>query len=246
MEDHSIRLEAKTPRNTAETAFPRTTKEGARNDQCLNVNNRNKVLKRLPTANQPLDVAGTEWCNAFEESIKNIHENRTQPIRQTRKKKNRVPPGKPIRKAAIEENTPEEHEGERAESTSTQDIERDCADNFQKTKEKGIGCEDNQIQENVENDQSLNLEDFVLCNFIYNQGTKKESIKKFVCQISGIPQDNNIEVKCMRYNCQFKCYVFPTVPDISIVARSQIAKKLTNPANKRGRYFFSNLDHNEL
>jgi hypothetical protein len=81
---------------------------------------------------------------------------------------------------------------------------------------------------------------FVLVKFIYNEGTKKETEKKFVALILEINKtEKKFTVDCLR---NFKGirnqFVFPNVRDICTINFEQIEFILSNPVIHRGKHIF--------
>ncbi|CAG9761415.1 unnamed protein product [Ceutorhynchus assimilis] len=88
------------------------------------------------------------------------------------------------------------------------------------------------------NHMQVETSDFVLCNFIYNKGTKKETQKEFVCKIIS-KTNEELRVSCLRKKENF--YIFPNVPDIVILKHNEFQRKLPAPIEKRGRFFFGEV-----
>lgn len=79
---------------------------------------------------------------------------------------------------------------------------------------------------------------FVLVEFKYNEGTKKETKKVFVSKI--ISKDEScFKVSCLRrYGQKPSTFIFPQVEDITSIDCSQIKCTLKNPTTFRGRFTF--------
>lgn len=81
---------------------------------------------------------------------------------------------------------------------------------------------------------------FVVAEFIYDEGTRKENKKLFVSQITKLKK-KTIEIDCMRrYSSAGRrnTFVFPQIKDTNVITLKQITKILPQPEIKRGRYVF--------
>lgn len=88
----------------------------------------------------------------------------------------------------------------------------------------------NNISHDVENNllnepEHFNISDFILVEYLYNAGTKKEHFKFFPCLIKEKLSDIIYECKFMRnYKGQTETFIFPSVDDIAEVKKENIIR----------------------
>lgn len=105
-------------------------------------------------------------------------------------------------------------------------------------------CEDDKKKEasltKILGDTSnLQLDDFVIVKLKYDEGTKKETIKKFIAQISSIEENNWFKVKFMRQSTKAQnIYIFPNEEDLGSVKKKDIIASVTPLFVRRGRFCF--------
>lgn len=193
---------------------------------------REQVLKRLPKEHDT-DNDKDIWSRSFEEQLSNARKH--EPLR-TRKKKNNVPPGLNLAATRPSEDEPDsdiEVPLSRSQTQEPDNSDEDVSEsNEVPEKEKG--------PESEASDNTIRVNSFVLCKLIYNRGTKKEHLKKYVAQIIDV-NDDIYQVSCMRFNERVGCYVFPDVEDILDIEHNQVEKVLPEPVIRRGRYTFKRL-----
>lgn len=93
----------------------------------------------------------------------------------------------------------------------------------------------------IENIDDISVGGFVISEFIYNSKTKKETKKKFVSKIIVISTKKRITVKCLRpYKGQTNKFIYPDVPDETVVSLNQLKCLLPFPEIRRGMHIFPN------
>ncbi|KAJ3661650.1 hypothetical protein Zmor_006038 [Zophobas morio] len=209
--------------------------------------NPEKVLKHV-TPSQARDAVDDE---AMTESFDLIMQRQTltpEIPNKKRGKKLEVPAGKSVSlKDILPNHQPTEtddiyHPGpsnqEEMESESSEDDDIDAkSDNQRKI--------DNKITNKIPVTEicDINISDFVIREFIYNDQTKKEKVKQFVAKVAQINDNNNIVVNCLRnYKESKNKFIFPQVSDVNKVALEQVKYRLDSPTITRGVHPLPNFD----
>lgn len=158
----------------------------------------------------------------------------------TRKKKINVEAGQSVKGSQFQnnDNTPENVSNDNAAI----DIEiQECEENSSSDEsEPSVPPKRQRNIKKVPKKCDIFRNSFVLVKFVYNQGTKKETEKKFVAQVLEINKsENNFKVDCLR-NFQGKKdqFVFPNMRDICVISFEQIEFILENPVICRGKHIF--------
>lgn len=77
------------------------------------------------------------------------------------------------------------------------------------------------------------LDDIKVNGFVLVRFATKKTLKYYIGQVTEIhPQDDEYIVSFLRY--QHKKFVFPLVPDISTIMKSDIEMRLPEPTNTGG------------
>lgn len=86
--------------------------------------------------------------------------------------------------------------------------------------------------------QDLNLDSFVVVEVLYDKGTKKERVKKFIDKVLSV-KNSDVEVKFFRRSTKaMYVYTFPEIDDIMTVDYSQIMEEAKSINVSRGTYIF--------
>lgn len=105
----------------------------------------------------------------------------------------------------------------------------------------------NEIDISVESNSSMNavrlenleVDQFALVEYIYNQNTKKESRKKFIGKIISITPPDRVTLRFLRESTSFpNIFTFPPVNDEDEVELCRIMKMLQPKSIVRGRHIF--------
>jgi hypothetical protein len=193
--------------------------------------NRNEVLKHLPET--VVEVHLTEenraLLNSFSEICQQTNIANSERVSVKRKKKFDVPAGQsvsvkdladttaqskiPRRQVNVHNNNGSDNEEIAVESDEAEDIEDE--DSLE-AGPSGVSNLEEPPHEVAPDKDILHINSFVLVQFVYDKGSKKEKYKEFVAQIVDIDAPRNLyTVKCMRlYGEKKGMFVFPSIEDL--------------------------------
>lgn len=204
-----------------------------------------QVLKRLPGGRMNEEDNGPQWCQTFIEHLRATRTSETAPLRQ-RRKKLAVPPGKAVTATDFLPENEKEKQQTRNQNQEKDDTNHEEKDNMSETDGEIPTCSNN-VTEDEEDEireepvQEIEIGKFVICKFIYNENTKKETFRKYIARIINIEDDSKLKVTCLRKkNKKNDFFVYPDVEDINIINKDQICEVLNTPKETRGRLEFTN------
>lgn len=201
-----------------------------------------KVLSKIkPRINGIGDENARVLVESFTEVMTDLTKvnDRNAPKRKTRID---VPAGQSVSSAdlsgagpsGIEQQSPAEQE-ESEISNSPNHLNQDTISEMDYFDDEDTG----EAKTEVKCAKDINENDFVIVSFRYNEGTKKECAKEFVCRILKIKK-SEIVVSCLRmYKGRKNSFVFPPIEDIAKVNLLQIKFNLKAPTESRGIYTFN-------
>lgn len=209
---------------------------------------RQQVLKRLPRQNTREDN-GPAWCEAFTGHLQQLRSNDTQPKRQRRKKLS-VPPGKAVTASDFfQENqtneleVEEENQSENEDEVSEVEVEQSEV-KVPETQNEHAGDPFRHGTDSNSNDSLVAVEQpeigrYIVCTFVYNQNTKKETVKNYIAKIVDLMEngeETHYQISCLRKKGDF--FVYPDIEDVNVVKKQQIKTILGTPKERRGRFIF--------
>lgn len=170
---------------------------------------RQQVLKRLPRQNTREDN-GPAWCEAFTGHLQQLRSNDTQPKRQRRKKLS-VPPGKAVTASDFfQENqtneleVEEENQSENEDEVSEVEVEQSEV-KVPETQNEHAGDPFRHGTDSNSNDSLVAVEQpeigrYIVCTFVYNQNTKKETVKNYIAKIVDLMEngeETHYQISCL-------------------------------------------------
>lgn len=199
--------------------------------------NKHEVLKLLPQT-----AEATDEHTALTQSFTDIIKQHVCPAAEERKRPQRkrlhVEPGKSISSADFSNN---QENGQVEPSCSTASIQTSCDESVSEQPqplEEETNC--SEFKRPVRSVNDVKKGQFVVAEFNYNPGSKKECLKQFVSKIIDIKK-NGFIISCMRaYKNKADVFTFPDVEDVNTVKIQQIKFTLQDPQLlKFGRHQFT-------
>ncbi|KAH0813913.1 hypothetical protein GEV33_008878 [Tenebrio molitor] len=195
--------------------------------------NRNEVLKHLPgtVVEVHLTEENRALLNSFSEICQQTNIANSERVSVKRKKKFDVPAGQSVSVKDLADTTAQNNEEIAVESDEAEDIEDE--DSLE-AGPSGVSNLEEPPHEVEPDKDILHINSFVLVQFVYDKGSKKEKYKEFVAQIVDIDAPRNLyTVKCMcLYGEKKEMFVFPSIEDLCKITLNQIKKKLSPPVEK--------------
>lgn len=203
---------------------------------------KDKVLKRLPNATYH-ENSENSFQNSLIELFKATRESKKPQI--NRKKKINVPPGKSINPEDLGTSLQEDetlHSAQPLPGTSCQEkSENYIQSSFIETRKSKKLQSNKKKKINISSENNINLENLEVDLFVEVQLETHSAKKRFVARI--IQLHPEITVTFLVPNRKIKnTFVFPNVPDVSLIDVEQIKKILEEPIKlRRGGYQFNDI-----
>lgn len=156
----------------------------------------------------------------------------TTPNRQKRKML-KVVPGVSVVHVSAENDELIDQESRSPSPETTEEIEE----------EQGCSSQNQEIEDNSTQDVTAKVGDFVIVNMSV-EGSNLS--KKFVGCVTEVDSSNDLVIRFMRERVGKKTnfFVFPDVPDESIIQTTEVIAVIKPFSSRRGSYFFNNIDLN--
>lgn len=190
------------------------------------------VIKRIPQVPDDEDNNERSWDSTFEEFLMNRRQEACA-TGTVRKKRVDIAPGK---SACLEDFFSESEE-------EVDEVSEISVESEEITDESS---EESQVENHLSSSDRIEVtvDNFLLIHITYDQGTRKEKKKKFICQVMSVNsrRKNGDVLRCkfLRNNKgSADTYIFPPIDDIDYVSFSQIERVLSVYSNSRGRYRFN-------